>query len=256
MDWQIAPSRVTVSGMRWLVMMAMLLGARSVAADATVTLHGGPWTAYGWPAGTPSLAIGGTTLVGSSAASAKLPASKQLVKATVTIQSPGFAGARSGAEGRRGESIDGNSPYTFWIELRDKHRYMVDPDPCCFLVVADLDDAPVRCATKDTCPAGLVEVDTWASHGHDCGNDRRACAAPALLRVRGDKTTIAWDGQDETVTDGAYHAAPVGRENPHRLTVRRNGAIVWDAAIVVHHGQRYTLDATARDVQIVVDAGP
>lgn len=205
--------------MRWLGVITVMFGTRLAAADATVTLRKGPWTGYGWPAGTPALAIAGA-----------VRASKQLVKATVTV--------------------DGKSPYELWIELRDGHRYLVSPDPCCFLVVADLDDgaSPVRCATKDVCPAGLVAVDKWASHGHDCGNDRSACAAPALLRVRGDRMTIAWDG-DEMVADGAYHAVPVGRESPHRLVIRRAGAIVWDGAIVVHHGRRYTFDGGAIAVE-------
>jgi hypothetical protein len=204
-----------------------------------VTLRKGPWTDHGWPAGTPTLAVAGATLRGTSDATAKVAPSKRLVKATVTV--------------------DGKSPYAFWIELRDGHRYTVSPDPCCFLVVADLDDladktaSPPRCATKGVCPAGLVAVDKFASHGLDCGNDGQVCAAPALLRVRGDRTTIAWAGEGEAPADGAYHAAPVGREHPHRLVVRRDGKIVWDAAIVVHHGRRYTLDAAARDVAITLD---
>src|SRR5262245_43148217 len=98
--------------MRCLVMtVVVLFGARLAAADAKLTLRGGSWVDYGWPAGTPTLAGAGVTLTAKTDATAAVPASNQLVKLTV--------------------AVDGKSTYALWFELRDGHRYMVSPDPCC-----------------------------------------------------------------------------------------------------------------------------
>lgn len=203
------------------ILCSLLLAASPAAADATLTLADHSWEMHDGSPGTVSLTVGSRTVVPTQKAGVKLPASKQLVKATLAI-----------GDKRRDE---------IWIELRDGHRYSIVPDPCCFLSIFDRDDgldkAP-RCGAP--CPPGTIEVDKWSQHGHNCGA-RPTCAPPALLRIRGNGVTATWDGEP-VAADGAYHSVAVARESPHYLLARQDDKPLWEAVVVVRHGGRYTLD--------------
>jgi hypothetical protein len=209
------------------------LAATALAAPgraAIYELSGGSWKDYGWRRGTPTIAIGGTRIAAPAKnASASIPSSRELVRATVAIDGGG----------------DGTS---FLVDARPGHRYLVSPDPDCFLTVTDLDGElakQARCARKNVCPAGMVEVDKFVYRKDGCG-DQPTCAPPAMLRVVGGDVTIEWDGGDAERFGASYRPVGVGREQPQQVIVRRKGDVVLGTAIVVHHGSRYTLsfDAT------------
>lgn len=224
-------------------MLVWLLSAAPIAsADATITLDrkAPGQDLFGWDLSEATLTVGGVTLVGSRKPTIRVPASTELVEATL--------------------SIEGWPDTVFWIELRDRHRYRIIPDPCCFLSIRDHDEAfkkAGRC--DDPCPAGTVPIDPWSQHGRSCGAEagspRAVCRPPARLRVRGDDVEVTWT-EMPVPADGDYHAVSVGREDPQHLLVRRAGKVVWDVGVVVRHGGRYTLDLTdAAAPRILVD-GP
>src|SRR6185436_16177935 len=112
-------------------------------------------------------------------ASASVPSARELVHARVAI-----AGADQGM--------------TFLVDARPGHRYLVSPDPCCLLTVSDRDGElakQARCARKNVCPTGTVEVDKFVDRKDGCG-DQPTCAPPARFRVLGGDVTIEWDGED------------------------------------------------------------
>jgi hypothetical protein len=223
--------------MRLAITIVLALCA-TASADATVTLRGGAvWHDSGWPTGTPVLSIGRTQIVGKSeATTAKVPASRELARATI--------------------SIDGRHPLSFFFELREGHHYFVSPDPCCFVVVTDPDDGlaeSARCASLRTCPTGAVEVDHFLYRKPECG-EAATCAPPALLRVRGTEIALEWEGSDAVAWTENYRAAPVGRAQPQHVVARRQGKNVWDGHLVLRHGARYTLDlANPGAVRVLVD---
>jgi len=209
-----------------VVAFAVLVALPATAsADAVVTLSGSSWKDYGWASGTPTVTIGDVHIVGKSKpdASAPVHASRELVRARVAI------------EGK-------DDSMSFLVDLRDGHHYLVSPDPCCFLTVSDSDGglaSSTRCAVHDICPAGTVEVDKFVYRKDGCG-ERPTCAPPATLRVRGAAVSLEWDG-DATPWSATYEPAPVRRENPQHVIARRDGKVVFDDLVVLHHGLRYTL---------------
>jgi len=221
-----------------LAFAVLLALCASASADATVTLRGGSvWHDTGWPRGTPMLSIAGTQIVAKGdTATASLPASKQLVRATM--------------------SIDGKNALAFLVDLRDGHHYTVEGDPCCFLVVGDADDglaAKARCGTADACPRDTVEIDKFVYRKEEC-KAVLTCGPAAMFRVRGAHVTIEWDGSEAEEWPASYRGAPVGREHPQHVVARAAGKIVWDDRVVLHHGVRYTLDLTKLDApRVTID---
>lgn len=218
-----------------LAVLVALCG--TAGADASVTLRGGAmWHDMGWPRGTPILTIGSTRVVGKDeATTVKLAGGKQLVTATI--------------------SIDGKDEMDFVLDLREGHHYTIEADPCCFLVVGDADDglaSTARCARGDTCPAGTIEIDRFVYRLPECG-ERPTCGAPALLRVRGGDVTIEWDGSEQVAWTDKYRWAPVGREHPQAVIVRKAGKIAWQGRLVLHHHTHYTLDMTGAAPRFLVD---
>jgi hypothetical protein len=209
-----------------VVVFAVLAAIPGTAsADAVVTLRAGTWKDNGWAPGTPTVTIADVHLVGKRKQNASVPvhAGRELVHARVAIDG----------------KDDGVS---FLIDVRDGHHYVISPDPCCILTVSDSDDglaSSARCAVHDICPAGTVEVDKFVYRKDGCG-ERPTCAMPAMLRVPGPAVSLEWEG-DATPWSTTYQPAPVRRENPQRVIARRDGKVVFDDLVVLHHGLRYTL---------------
>jgi hypothetical protein len=143
-----------------------------------------------------------------------------------------------------GDPVDDS--ISFLVDLRDGHRYTVSPDPCCFVVVYDLDDALIeaaKCGTASGCPAGSVEVDKLVYRNDDCGK-QPTCAAPAMvrgLRYGLAPTTISIDDSDPVNLTYDYQAATAGREAPHHIVVKYKGRAVFDERVILRYGVHYTI---------------
>ncbi len=216
--------------MRAIALVLIIASATPAAADATVSLTGSSWEHFGFPKGTPVLAIGEGRLLGGTGREMPIRSSKALVAASVHIQGT--------------DELD-----RFFFAVRDGHRYHVSPDPCCGLTVSDADADWGRLAVcgkhRDTCPAGTVSVDKFV-YRKACGA-RPTCAPPPLLRVVGDGVTIQWSADPAEPWSTAYKPAPVGRrEEPTKAIVRRGSIVVWDESVILHHGNRYTIEVPAR----------
>jgi hypothetical protein len=217
--------------MRLSLVMLVAIGSPA-AADATIDVMSASWQDAGWPAGRPVLTVSGIDVQGGT--KAHVPAFNQMTRATVKV---------------------GSSTMSFWFELRDQHRIHIQPDPCCFLQVFDLDsrlEPKLACADDhDRCPAGLVAANKFVWKESKCGA-RATCAPTARLRVRGGAVTIELEGtKPEPWTD---RVIDVGRQYPQPVTVRQGDKVIFSDRVVFQHGRSYVLDiGSTGTVKLLVD---
>ena len=95
----------------------------------------------------------------------------------------------------------------FLMEIEDRHEYLVEADPCCFLQVSD---ARVR--------------------------SRR----PARLRATAE-AEISVDGDEPLHLAKGYQPLSLGRDTPRQLTVTPKDGKPFVLWVLLRHGHRYTL---------------